>query len=757
MSGRRLAQVLLVACYLPLAGSASGDVVLDGSLGSAELGTALEGPEFSIEEEFGEVRGGNLFHSFSDFSIAEDQGASFLAGENIENILARVTGDDASNLDGTLRAPTNLFLFNPNGVIFGPTAALEVQGDFHASTADYLKFDDGMTFRADAGALTLSVSPPSAFGFLGPAAPINVTGSELRGFIESGNSLEGQFSLIGGDITLDGAFMATLGGRVNLASVASAGEVGLEDDGLDASNFETLGRIRIVDSQLATSGLLSSERGGDVFVRGESLQLVDSELSTLTLGDEDGGDVDIDIRGDLILDQVLRKTGIELGTGRELSPNVFQGGRGSGGNLTAHADRILISGGAQIVGTTFTFLNGNGGNIALSANRSIRISGVGADAPPGTARGGVFSRAANAFSGQTGQVDLDAPDIRIGEQGVVVVENRSNQDAKGISVRADHLEIASGGRLDTSTRGRGRGGTIQIAATESVVVDGNDSDALTGITTFAQQEAFASPGSITIDAPSVSIVNRGEVSATSRALRMDESQGNATDVGNVTINADILELANQGVIETANLGIGKAGVIDIDANRIELGGGSSISSEASVGEGGQVDIRFEDRIQVFESRITTSVAGGDGSGGAIAIRGGRFVILRNSQVVAEADGGVGGSIDIAAEALVVDSLSQISTLSVQNEDGDVLISAPEVDLVGGLESLPTELEDPTQLLQARCGVRGPEAASVFVAEGADELGLDPDSALRAPTEGGSLADVAAAPGAPNFCRRELRR
>src|SRR5215510_159212 len=171
---------LLLLSSLPTIGQAQ--ITLDGSLGPRG---ALRGPNYTISDRVGQIRGPNLFHSFGQFDLSNGESATFTGPNTIANIIGRVTGGSPSSIDGTIRSQmpgANFYLLNPSGVMFGPNASLDVSGSFHVSTADYLRLADGAKFFTHlAQTSVLSVAPPEAFGFLGRTpAPISMQGSTLQ-------------------------------------------------------------------------------------------------------------------------------------------------------------------------------------------------------------------------------------------------------------------------------------------------------------------------------------------------------------------------------------------------------------------------------------------------------------------------------------------------------------------------------------------------------------------------------------------------
>lgn len=269
----------------------------------------------------GTIKGTNQFHSFGLFSVVTGGTASFNGPPVISNIIGRVTGGQQSIIDGILRSTimgANLYLLNPYGVLFGPNASLNLSGSFHVSTADYLRLSDGGIYYSNPlSSSVLTTASPVAFGFLSnnPAA-ISIQESYLE--VPEGKTL----SIIGGDINITGGPTGYIGapsGRINIASVASPGEVipveSRNAPDLQMSSFDRLGSINLLN--WAYLDVSSSSGSGTVMIRGGKLLMENSYIVAETMGSIDGAKVGIDIgiREDLVVNDALIKA-YTSGSGR---------------------------------------------------------------------------------------------------------------------------------------------------------------------------------------------------------------------------------------------------------------------------------------------------------------------------------------------------------------------------------------------------------------------------------------------------------
>src|SRR5262244_112168 len=324
--------------------------------------------------------GTNLFHSFGNFNVPTNNIANFLNSGSVDlngtlllpnlptaNILGRINGGNPSSIFGMIQTNgpggfpnANLFLMNPNGFLFGPSATINVGGMVTFTTADYLRHTDNTRFNAVAGPgdVLLTAAPVAAFGFLGnnPAA-IAIQGSTLQ--VAQGQSL----SLVGGNqgfiatnpdtgnpipvpggITMTGGKLSAPGGQINLASVASPGEVLAgtltNAPNVNGQSFGALGSINISKQSVVD---VSGNGGGTVLIRGGQFVLDNSTILAQVKGpgpvtngvEAIGGGVDIQVSQKA----VIQNLGVlETNVSGSATPGVQYGG------VHVKADRIEILG-----------------------------------------------------------------------------------------------------------------------------------------------------------------------------------------------------------------------------------------------------------------------------------------------------------------------------------------------------------------------------------------------------------------------------
>jgi filamentous hemagglutinin family protein len=325
------------------------EVTVDGSLGAPGGPLGKVDNNYQITENLGKVRGGNLFHSFGRFDLNTGESATFSGPSPIQNILSRVTGGSTSRIDGTIRSTypgANLYLMNPAGIVFGENARLDVKGAFHATTADYIKLGDGVRFNAvPVAGNVLSSAPPEAFGFLGGHyAPISVQESTLQ--VPAGRAL----SLIGGDIDINRSdpdeadTLAAPAGRVNIASVASPGEVVPRSDDLQMDGFGQLGAVSLQTPDAEGPYVIintAGDPGGSVFIRSGRFVMQDAGITSATQGvrDHPGTGVDVKVTGEMRLDR------------SEIASSSF--GDGRAGKLEIAAGRLELVGDPSAVSDAY--------------------------------------------------------------------------------------------------------------------------------------------------------------------------------------------------------------------------------------------------------------------------------------------------------------------------------------------------------------------------------------------------------------------
>jgi large exoprotein involved in heme utilization and adhesion len=158
-----------------------------------------------------------------------------------------------------------------------------------------------------------------------------------------------------------------------------------------------------------------------------------------------------------------------------------------------------------------------------------------------------------------------------------------------------------------------------------------------------------------------------------------------------------------------------------------------VTTEANLASGGTIKITTtpSGTVQLTNSTISASVLDGTGGGGSVDIDP-QFVILQNSQILAQATQGPGGNIFITTNLLLPDANSVISASSQFGVNGTVTIQSPNAP--GGGEIIPLSQEplQATSLLNQRCAALAGGEFSSFTVAGRDSLPTEPGSWLASP-------------------------
>lgn len=764
-------------------------IVGDTTLPNNSIVTPI-GKVFNIEG--GTEVGNNLFHSFKDFSLATGFEAFFNNSLNIENIFSRVTGGNISNIDGLIRAngSANLFLINPNGIIFGSNAQLNVGGSFLASTASQINFANGSFFSATTPAssplLTVSVPIGLQFGAdpgkivnRANAAVVDSMGNKSTGLQGGTNST---VALVGGEVLFEGGSLTSPGGRIEVGAVGGNTQVSLNQTGNRfALGYEGVNNFRdVVLSDLAQINA-SGEGGGDIQVRGQNIKVLGgSQIVADTLGDLPGGTVEI-TASDLVevsgsgplppdgpSDPVLVMFGIIAPLTSTLSTTTF--GSGRGGDLIIKTARLITRGGPEI--QVQTFGDGQGGDLLLIASESVDISGAKplvrlepnvADliAPTTSASGlsvdatidlGLSSNISTVAvgAGQGGKLTLITPSLKVGS-GSLINSNPFGTGSGGtINIQAGTVELT--GRsprtglypsgIITSSLSPGDSGSVTLTVDRLIVRDGAEINAATFST--------ARGGSLTIQASkSIEVIGTGTATDGQRfSSLLTAGTTGAGDAGNVSITTGSLTVRDGAGIRVSGTKTGDAGILNIRADSIKLDNFASITAATTSGEGGNISIDVRDYLLLRNGSQITGQAEGTGNGGNITIDPPFIIAVKpeNSDIIANAFAGNGGNINITATGIyglvptrgpLNDSISEINASSQTGIQGTVTINNPEVDPSSGLVKLPEELSDASNQVVVSCAAA---QGNSFTITGRGGLPEDPTATIRGQTVWSDLQD-----------------
>ena len=655
--------------------------------------------------------GNNLFHSFQEFSVLDSQTAFFDNGATIENIFSRVTGASISNIEGIIRAndTANLFLINPNGIIFGPNATLDIGGSFLGSTADSIQFSDGSFYSAvdPQAPPLLTINIPVGLQYGAKPGDIIVQGngnntgfrdtsvndySLIKDFrptglqVATGNTL----ALIGGNIALDGGNLTAAEGHIELGSVQE-GIVKFDgDNGIGKFDYQQVTGFQDIALVNAASVEVSGNSSGTVDVQGQNISLTDaSAILSNTSGDGTAGSINLNGRESV---QVTGVSQTQIPFVSYVSTGTAPNSTGQGANLNINTNYLLIAGGAQVDSPVFG--SGDGGTLSVNAEQVELISGSGVAGPSG-----LFTPIVPGATGDGGDINVETDSLLVAGGAQAFPLSFSSGTAGDFNIKAQDIELngtspnGTPSGLFSNTLADGDGGNLNIDTDNLLVTDGADiaSDVF----------GLGTAGNITIKANAIELTNPASLEDPSQ-ISVSVQSGATGIGGDINIETNNLTLSDGTQINASVFGSGEGGNVNIKASEINLTEYSSLANRSSglfstvipgaSGNSGNMTITT-DNLTVSEGGQIAVSTGGSGSAGNLTLTVSDSVELTGNAI--EAGGGSsglfsnavfadgnGGNVDLTTDKLTIKDGATISASNFLSGNADV---QPGTGVAGNIE------------------------------------------------------------------------
>ncbi len=707
------------------------------------------GPESSLDI------GGSFHVSTADFVRLGDGPGLFSASEPANDVL--------------LAASPSAFGFLPGNTAAG---SLEIQGILSENPGQTLEVVGGDIIIRN-GTLTV------------PGGDILLTGSNLT-ITDSGAILsDATDAFNGGNV------------RINVT-----GQVLVENDGEISSTSRGSGTAGNVTVQASTIILNEESQirsdtsgpgaGGNVLLTTDTLLLTgDAEISS---------DVNMNATGNGGTVTIEAQT-ITLQDNPEISTDTEQGSSGSGGNLQLIAResiRLVIQPEANeelndtIEAGIFTNSEGSGD-----------AGGIDITTPLFEIDGGVLT-ARTEGAGAGGNIEVDIGTLIGQGKTEVTTSSRGGGTAGDVTVQASTIILNEESQIRSDTSGPGAGGNV-LLTTDTLLLTGDAE-----ISSDVNMNATGNGGTVTIEAQTITLQDNPEIS-TDTEQGSSGSGGNLQLIARESIRLVIQPEANEELNDTIEAGIftnsegsGDAGGIDITTPLLEIDGGvitartegagaggdimlsgqtialsnmARVSAEstgtgnagalmvgdatthtvrlengiirttAQAASGGNIKVNATELIHLINSAIESSVQGDETTSGGNISLDPEFVIVQDSQILAQATQGAGGNIDLIGNTVLVDPFSTIDASSQFGISGSVNIQAPIQNLSGTIAPLPETIIETATLYGARCAAqKGSEFSSLNV-RGRDRVPFEPGDYLLTPLRqnntGTSLSDKTA--------------
>jgi len=672
----------LIFCVLSLVTTISfceqtrAQIIPDNSLGNESSIIRQEDGNDVIEG--GASRGANLFHSFEEFNVGEGRGVYFTNPTAIENILTRITGNNVSNIFGTLGVlgNANLFLINPNGIVFGPNAILDLSGSFIASSADSIVFDNFEFSASNPQAPPLlTINIPIGLKFRENPGKINAQQTVLE--VASGETL----ALVGGEIEIEGATLIAPAGRIELAGIGENSEITITQNnsswGLGYEAIESFQDVKL--SQFAwvdTSG----ENGGAIQIQGKNIIFTENAtVGYFNSGEQVGGNITI-----------TASESVDM-SGGATTISVYSEGVGDAGNLTITTKKLLMRDGAYIENSTYG--EGKGGNITVKASELVELAGVVTTAE-GILPTGIFAQVYEDATGKGGNITIETGKLVLKEGAQIPVTTFGEGNAGNLNVSASEsieiLEISktspdnfvsSGLFVGVDSGGQGKGGILNLKTAQLIVKNGGQISA----STFG-----AGNGSdVIINAKEIEIIGTSKDGKTPSAIFSQAEEQATGDAGYLTVETEKLSAIDGGIIAVTNRNESQGGNLTITASDFIILTGTGIKTTEGISQKSGIFASAQPAYKADSGELIIT----SGNAGNLLINTPELIVEKEAIITVDTYGtGNGGNITLNLNQLLIKNGGTVragsfvepgATTQVRGNGGILTVNATEsVEIIG---------------------------------------------------------------------------
>jgi len=359
----------------------------------------------------------NAILNWNSFSIGQQNTVQFIQPSAASKVLNRVTGNDPSNILGSLSSNGQVWLVNPNGVLFGANA------------------------RVDVGALVASGLGISDQDFLGGRFAFGTAGVAGGQVLNQGSlstSFGGHVWLVGGSVRNDGT-VTSPGGRIVLAAGQS---IELVDSG--APNVTV--RVSAPGNEVVNLGQLLAPGGGSIDLHGAIV----NQQGIVRADSLDGGGA-----GRIL----IRAAGnVLLEDGSQTSASADAEGNAAGGRVTVES----TGGTSTIRGSVSATGAGHAGGQIQLLGRDVKIETADGIVDASGSTGGGEILIGTAQLATTATVP-DANSVLVGLETQIRANATNAGNGGSIVVRSDGTTQVSGSMQARSGVNGGQGGLVETS------------------------------------------------------------------------------------------------------------------------------------------------------------------------------------------------------------------------------------------------------------------------------------------------------